>query len=460
MRGNRASWTVLALAGVFASAFACLVAALFVPGLHLFAAFAAASVGLASGTLYAILALREADRRIEKLSQELTAQSRRLLHLESAAASFPAEAAAALARDVETLSRVTTSLAEALGGHDERLGALEQAEPGAAFPPQPAPPPEFAAPPPAPDMPEAMLEPRLATREDFAMAASAILGRLSAEPLRVVHQPVDDAVVSEVEAERVELWLQPVVTLPQRHVRSYLARPHVQAAEGAHFGPDVIRPILARRRRIERLDALAFARALVVAARLAESGRDTAIVLRLSREALGNPAFIEGAAGRLGGDPAAAERLVIDVPFAEAETLSALEIDALARLRSCGARLSVSEAPSLDLDWAALGRRGYSQVGLDAAAILAPRPHATTAFLVAEAARAGLALVAGGVDRESLIPDLLDFDVPFAVGPALAPARPVRADLVSADTARPKAEAPAPPADGRTSFRDFLRRAG
>lgn len=458
MRGNRASWAAGALASVFAAAFVCLVAALFVPGLHLFAALAAASAGLVGGTCYAILALRDADRRIEKLSQELTTQSQRLLRLETSIESLSAGTTAPLTRDVEALTQVTTSLAEAVGNHDARLNVLERAEPKTA----PAPPVAEASPQSASDEPEAAPEPSPKTREDFTRVASTILSRLSGEPLRVIQEPADDAVVGEIEAERLELWLQPIVALPQRHVRFYIAQPHVRMADGNHAGPDVIRPILARRRRIERLDALAFAQAFLVAHRLAESGRDTAIVLHLSRTALGNLAFVDGMTNRLGSNRDAAERLVIDIPFADAESLSALEIDALARLRSRGARLSVSGGPSLDLDWAALSRRGYSLVMLDISPILAPRPHATTAFLVAEAGRAGLSLIASGIDQENQIPDLLDFDVPFAAGPALAPARPVRTDIPAAARQTQAKEEPAvpPQADSRASFRDFLRRAG
>ena len=79
--------------------------------------------------------------------------------------------------------------------------------------------------------------------------------------------------------------------------------------------------------------------------------------------------------------------------------------------------------------------------------------------LVALVARAGLRLVAEGVEREADVPDLLDLDVPFAQGPVFAEPRAVRADVLGAPPAAPEPEETGPPPP-RRGFRDFLRRAG
>jgi cyclic-di-GMP phosphodiesterase TipF (flagellum assembly factor) len=85
--------------------------------------------------------------------------------------------------------------------------------------------------------------------------------------------------------------------------------------------------------------------------------------------------------------------------------------------------------------------------------------------LVAALGRAGIRLVADGVERETDVPDLIELDVPLAQGGVFAPARVVRTEVLNAPP--PEAPEPAPPPNEdpepppqRRPFRDFLRRAG
>lgn len=466
MSAKRVNWVATALAAAITGAVLCLGMALVAREGHVFAALLGAAIGVAGSTAYAALALRKAEARIAKLSEELTGQSRRLLRLENRAEAHAAEATQALFGHVDQLKSATGALADALDGQDTRLRALEEhateqhsAEDAAAVEAPALAPPRTEVAPPPPSVTEFS---RLASREDFARAASAILGRLSPDALAVVQSPDDDAIVEDLEAGRLELWLEPVVTLPQRRLRYYAASPQLRNAKGEVLDAGLVREVLSRRRRIERLDAFAFTQALLVAGHLAERGRETSVCVRLSREAIGSTAFVEGAASRLAAGPTAASRLLIEIDHTEADRLSAQETAHLGRLQALGTGLALGAVPSLDQDWTALARRGYRHAEIAAGTIMAPRPHATTAFLVAEAARAGIALAASGVAQEPDVPDLLDYDVPLARGAALAPPRPVRADVLEAKAEAPPAAAPTEPAetDGRTSFRDFLRRAG
>jgi cyclic-di-GMP phosphodiesterase TipF (flagellum assembly factor) len=512
MGGNRVNWTALALAISLAMAFACVATALLAHGGHLFAAALAAGLGIAASAAYAGLALRAAERRLGKLSEELTIQSQRLVRLEARRESAEPTP---LGEDVEAIRAATGALGGALEVQDTRLRALEldiarlrdatsrssnaqlrperlteignpalrhaEEQPQAASRSTHGRGPSFERPAARAPQDEAVgnvedkdaahsesasreavaptSSARQTTREDFARAASTILGRLAPEPLHVIQAPAEDAVVEDLEAGRLELWLQPIVTLPQRRLRLYAAQPQLRDRNGQPLSADALRPILARRRRLERLDAFALSQALLVAAHLASRNRDTAVALQLSRESIASGPFLEGAERRLAGDRAAASRLVLAFDHAEIEAASAQEAAALGRLRGLGAGLALTTVPSLDQDWASLARRGFGHAMLEAGKILGPRPHATTAFLVAEAARAGVALVATGIERERQVPDLLDFEVPFAMGDAIAPARPVRAEVLAPE-ASPVQPVEIAEQDGPAPFRAFLRRAG
>jgi cyclic-di-GMP phosphodiesterase TipF (flagellum assembly factor) len=471
------NWTASALVSALIAAVSCLLTAFFAREGALFVAATAAGIGIAASGAYAALALRQAERRLAKLSGELTFLSERLVRLESRGPLL--DSASAVQADVDGLAQATGALADALDGQDARIRSLEERLAAtAAAPPPAAPLPLAEAPMPAPVPVPAMaapspvpVPPRLTTRDDFARAASAILGRLAkpapsqppapelAQPLRAAPPPVsDEAIVQELDAGRLELWIQPVVTLPQRRARLYLALPHLRRADGEPLGPEIIRPILARHRRLARLDAFALNLGLTVAGHLASRGSETSVCLPLSRDALGTLGFVESTASRLADDATAAGQLVLAIEHADAETLSSGEVGTLERFRSLGVGLAVTGVPNLDRDWGALSRRGFDYATLAIETVLGPRAHTTTAFLIAEAARAGIALAATGIEEERQVPDLLDFDVPLACGTALAPARPVRAEALA-----PKAEPPPTPptgGDGPASFRDFLRRVG
>lgn len=469
MNRSRLNWAALALAAMGIGAFVCLVGALFAREGHVFTSLLAAALGIAGSGAYAVFALRQAEARIAKLSDELTAQSRRLLRLEDRLATLPADAETSLDRHVDELKQATGALADALDGQNERLRRLESQPVAAAAPPAvpepavpPPPAPQLAVPPPAtpePAVPAPSPPPRLASREDFARAASAILGKLAPDSARPAPAPADDAIVADVEAGRLELWLEPIVTLPQRRLRLYAARPHLRGHDDRTITASTIRPALVRRGRLGRLDVFTLSQGLLVATHLAERGRDGAVCVALSREALGSPSFLDGAAARLGADRAAAARLVVEVDAADTGTMSAQEAAGLERLRALGIGLALGRVADLDQDWAALARRGFGYALVEVATIMAPRPHATTAFLIAEALRAGIMLVAVGVEREPEVPDLLDFDVPLACGPALAPARAVRPEAFEPSVRSEPEPAPDAP-DGRATFRDFLRRVG
>ena len=91
--------------------------------------------------------------------------------------------------------------------------------------------------------------------------------------------------------------------------------------------------------------------------------------------------------------------------------------------------------------------------------------------------RAGIKLIADKVEREEVVPDLIDLDIPLAQGFVFAAPRAVRSDVLGAASPRegapppepapapaPAAPAPAPEPPARTQerlpFRAFLRRAG
>lgn len=431
-----------------------------------------ALAAVACAAVTAILAAAGARQRrahAARISDDLTAVASRLLRLEAGDGGPPRQAASPdvardIAADLALLGRVVRDLAERVGDHEGRIDALGR-RPGPDSGPLPAPEP-------ADRVPSAPPVPRpLTTRDDFAKAASAILKKLgpaghaarAAEPATerrgTVQAGLPDAgsMLAALDGGRIEILLQPVVTLPQRRTKFYEALARLRMEDGRLLPPAEFMPILEQEGRVPELDGFVLARAFAIGRHLAGRDSPASVSCNLSPLSLAHPTFFQAAEQLFESDRRIAGRIIFEVRHRDYDLLSEREVAALARLTGLGSRLVLDRCTDLRADWPAFVRRGFDWAKVDAALLLEPRPPGMTSALVSGAADAGIALVATNVERETAIPDLLDFDVPLAQGHAIAAERPVRSEVVAGHAAlpaQPQAD------DARVSFREFLRRAG
>ena len=436
----------------------------------------------------AAFASRQRRLHMAKLSSDLTIVAARLLQAEAREPAKPsgevqwsASVTRDLAADFELLGRVVTELAETVGEHHRQLDALAtRPAPSIALP--------AAIPDPKPS--ERFDLANLSTREDFARAASAILKKLtpepeadpaplpanpaprptsaSARPAATRSASLAPAAGGELEADvldalsqgRIEVHLQPVVTLPQRRTRFYEALGRLRVADGTLIQPPDFLPILEQNGRLPELDGFMLARAFAIGRHLASRDSGASVSCNLSPLSLAHRIFFGAAEELYESDRVAARRVLLEIRHRDLDLLSSSESAALARLSGLGAKLVLDRCSEMRTDWVGLVRRGFDYAKVDAALLIEARPPGETSSLVRKAADAGIHLVATGIEREETVPDLLDFDVPLAQGHAIAPARPVRAEIVSGSPSAPEPSDPPPPPEARVPFRDFLRRAG
>lgn len=273
------------------------------------------------------------------------------------------------------------------------------------------------------------------------------------------------AILAAFDGEGLEVWLQPVVTLPQRKVVSYEASARLRI-DDAVIAPETFLPVLERHGRTTALDRRMLARVATIARHLQGRGSPAAVAYALSPMSLFEPDFLRSLGGLAGGGANLAGRVVLALPQASWRSLDPEQTAVLGALRG---RLGfVLDRPTdLRFDAATLAALGIDQIKVPAAMLLRP-PQAmlsdiATEDLVAALGRSGLKLVAAQVERESNVPDLIDLDIPFAQGAVFAASRAVRPEVLVTPEAPPVAEAPREPEPAqppqKRAFRDFLRRA-
>lgn len=469
-----------------------------VPPLAYVSPIAAIAAGAALGFAMLALVQRRFARILaaqEKLSGEIGVVSQRLLKVETVAAATARaqleqaslhraareEAGSAIdgkmldaaidavESEIGLLSGIVRELASVVAAQEGEISRLK------AVPPVPQPvalperklvaePFETEAPPRA-VAPLRTIPPPPPKQASFAPAAFVppVVKQPSTVPIRNPER--EAALIAAFDGEGLEVWLQPVVALPQRKVVSYEALARLRLGSDI-LAPDAFLGVLERHGRTTALDRRMLQRVATIAQHLQRRGSTAVVAYALSPHSLFEPGFLRSL-GKLGaGEKELAGRIVIALPQSSWRNLDAEQAAVLSALRGT-IGFCLDRPVSLRFDMAALAERGVTQVKVPASLLLHPSPEAMPDIapedLVAALGRAGIRLVATDVELESSVPDLIDLDVPLAQGPVFASAKAVRAEVFASAPSAPAPPAPGPdepePPPQRRPFRDFLRRA-
>jgi cyclic-di-GMP phosphodiesterase TipF (flagellum assembly factor) len=242
---------------------------------------------------------------------------------------------------------------------------------------------------------------------------------------------------------RVELYLQPIVTLPQRKVRYYEALSRIQlpgesAIEAARFIPAARSAGL-----LPKIDERLVQNCVQIVRRLAAKNREIGLFLNIAPETLADRATFGEILGYLEANRALATSLVLEMPQRAYRTLGAIELTSLSMLAERGFRFSLDRIEDFRIDARALAERGVRFLKVPADLMLSPEQqetgHIHPADLSDMLGRYGIDLVADHIETESIVVDLLDFDVRYGQGFLFAQPRPVRAEVLYGEAAAAKA---------------------
>jgi cyclic-di-GMP phosphodiesterase TipF (flagellum assembly factor) len=245
-----------------------------------------------------------------------------------------------------------------------------------------------------------------------------------------------------VEANRLDLLLQPIVTLPQRKVRHY----HVVAQLRDENGAPLAVPedfASAPRELVLAFDNFLLLRAMQVVRRLVAKNPDGVLICGISTPTLSDPAFVAQLSDFLRANRAFAPALSFALPHAALRAMKPAERTAMAHIASLGFRFTVERAEDLRLDARELAAAGVRFVQTPAALLLdraaSAAGHIHAADLGSLMARYGIELIADGVETEGTVLDLLDYEIALAQGSLFSPPRPVRAEVFDAAPVPPSA---------------------
>jgi cyclic-di-GMP phosphodiesterase TipF (flagellum assembly factor) len=314
---------------------------------------------------------------------------------------------------VAALARTSAELARQVGEISHRLAAVEDKVNGALV--------DWREPP-AQDVGE--LGVRLKQLAEAVARHDAALQDALTGPLPLGPPPqalpakatADAALIAKAVAEdRVELYLQPIVTLPQRKVRCYEATARLPNEAG-----EVVAVDAADR---GKLDSLMLFRCVQVARRLHVKSPDVGVICAISAATLADTDEFKQMLDFATANQALTGTLSLAFSQADYRRFRPAARENLAAFAARGFHFALDHVTDLRIEARDLADHGFRFLKAPAALLLG------TSTPVAELlARAGIDLIAEGVENEGSVLDLIDHDVRFGQGLLFCAPRPARSE--------------------------------
>ena len=256
-------------------------------------------------------------------------------------------------------------------------------------------------------------------------------------------ESIADLISKAVDANRIDLYLQPIVTLPQRKVRYYEALSRLRTEAGDIIPAVDFVDVAESIGLMPKVDNFAVFRCVQVTRRLLLKSRDVGLFCNLSAATLTDALMFRQFLDFMDANRALASSLMFEFTQAAYRSFGPIEHESLAALAERGFRFSMDHVVDLHIEPNELADRSFRFLKVPAklllnkvAATQADIDHEDLADLLA---RSGIDLIAERVETESTVVDLLDYDVRFGQGFLFSPPRPVRAKALqgSAEAAKP-----------------------
>jgi cyclic-di-GMP phosphodiesterase TipF (flagellum assembly factor) len=371
--------------------------------------------------------IADLSRGTADLARQVAEFGRRLAAIEgrmNSANSNGADRIQAVTGEISELGVLVKQLAVSVASHDDMLSSAIRAAVAPASRPEPQP---------RNEIPAAAAEIRVA-----AAATPAVVVDEVAAAARSKTQ-ILTAVKNAVEENRIDIYLQPMVTLPQRKVRFYEAVTRLRDDKDQILAADDFIGAAEASGLIGRIDHMVLLRCVQVLRRLMVRNKDVGVFCNVAAATLGNPATFAQCLDFLEANRALASSLVLEFKQNTFRNLGPTETEHLAALAQRGYRFSIDHVSDLRIEPRDLADRGVRFIKVPAALLLDPKQTSASDIHPSDLSdllgRFGIDLIAERIEGERAVVDLLDYDVRFGQGFLFAPPRPLRPEGASATAA-------------------------
>jgi len=263
-----------------------------------------------------------------------------------------------------------------------------------------------------------------------AVPAEVAAGRLAPEPT-VKADEVYDIMRNALEENRVDLYLQPIVTLPQRRQQHYEAFTRVRDEAGHIIYPNQYLDVANESGLITTLDNLLLFNCVKVVRQLKNRRPGTRFFCNIASAALHDKDFFPQFVDFIEHNLDLANRLVFEFKQEDVANHGVALARDLKLLGRLGFQFSMDHVTDLRMDFAALAERHFDYIKIPARTLLSNTGDIHPADLKKAMERHGIDLIVEKVEDERTVVQLLDFDVDYGQGYLFGEPRPARVTRTS-----------------------------
>ncbi len=236
----------------------------------------------------------------------------------------------------------------------------------------------------------------------------------------------DDATVLEevkdaIENDRIDLYLQPIVSLPQRRTRCYEAFSRLRRADGGILNPADYVDAAERANRIGVIDNMILLRAVQSLRNLGPHSANYRIFCNVSPATIFDQDFFVRFTDYLDANHDLAQRLVFEFTYPAVEMVHERVAKNLQAVADRGFSFSVDHIRRFDLNWQALRERNFRYVKVASSLLIAEMAkgdigRARIAAFKEALADNGIDLIVEKIEQETQAAQIHDLGVDYGQG--------------------------------------------
>ncbi len=249
---------------------------------------------------------------------------------------------------------------------------------------------------------------------------------------QVIEPPADDAAVVQMvlrglEQNRVDVYLQPIVSLPQRKTRFYEAFSRIRTEDGRIMLPEHYLALAEDRGLISVIDNLLLFRCVQLIRKVKKRGLDVGFFVNIASHTLSDENFLTQFTDFMEMNAELADCMILELSQTDVADCWPAVADRMAQLAGLGFRFSMDQLTSLDIDYEELGRRRFKFVKSPVDLLLNGIGADIHPMDLKQAlARPRIDLIVDKIETERSVAELLDYDVDFGQGYLFGEPRPSR----------------------------------
>lgn len=242
---------------------------------------------------------------------------------------------------------------------------------------------------------------------------------------------------------RIDLHLQPIVSLPQRRVAFYEGLTRLRREDGSQILPAEFLDAARRAGLMGKVDNLMLWRCVQIVRRLAERDRRIGVFCNIAAASLEDQKFFPLFLDFMADNRDLSQALIFEVRGDRFETRSPMMRENMNKLAQLGFRFSIDHAADLAVDLPRLQDATVRFVKINAQTLIShlrdpagTRPLSNVAHqlsghdVAGVFSQYGVTLIAEKVEDEATVLEILEYGVPFGQGHVFGAPRPIKTSLM------------------------------